>query len=1040
MKKLLTKSKLPMVVFLWLMCVPQLFAQRQITGTITDATTGDPLIGATVLVKGTTIGTVSDISGNYTINVSGDDAVLIFSYIGYEDIERAVGENTVINVTLSESATQLEDVVVIGYGTVRKSDLTGSVAVVTPEELNRVPASNFQKALQGRAAGVIVTSNTGKPGSGASIKVRGIGSINRGGDPIYVIDGVIGGNLNAINPADIESLQVLKDASATAIYGSDGANGVVIITTKRGQSGRTNVVYNNWFSVTQIPEKLDLMNADEYAEFYNTVNAAQGVFQPAYTDEFRQWYYGNGWEKGTDWQDEITQTGFGQNHYLRISGGGENNNFSLSGNFYDESGILISNNAARYNLRANSDFQIGNILKVGETFNITRTITENGLGGFGAANIVSPLMKVYNEDNKEGFEGPQIPLEYPGGIINGTDTFRIINNTGGNDKTNPVAQGRIPENFNYSNNFLGNVYAELEPVDWFQYRISASVTGGTFRSKVWTSQYDLGVRSTGQAELSEDFSESFTYQLENQVTLQRQFGMHNLTATAVHQVRMNEGANIQGSANGFPYESLNVFSQALEDGKNLTGGKTTPFRQESYLARVIYDYNSTILFTGSFRRDGVSRFGPENRWGNFPSASIAYKINEDFLQNIQQINMLKLRVGWGRTGNSDIGDFLYEDFLTPPTQFSPVFGDPNKMVTGTYVFYSFSNPLIRWESAEMTNIGLDLNAFNNKVQATIEYYWKNTEDLLVQVPVSIVFGRSGDGSEPFTNLGEIVNRGLEMNLMYKNYDNDFKYSASLNLTTFKNEVLFIPENREISGSNTRTRVGNTIGSLFGYVAEGLVTPNDFDEEDNYLYAEPAEGIPQPGDIRYKDLNNDGLITDLDRTLIGKSLPDFIGGFNFEASWKNFDFSLFLNGMFNYEIFHAQKASLSSFVNQDINHNKLREWTENYYSAENPTTEYVRADPNNTSDNDRISTWWIENGTFVRVRDIQLGYSLPQSVISRVGINRARVYVSTTNPILFTDYTGRDPENAAFTSPLNSGTDNGGYPNPKVYTFGMQIEF
>jgi TonB-linked SusC/RagA family outer membrane protein len=503
---------------------------------------------------------------------------------------------------------------------------------------------------------------------------------------------------------------------------------------------------------------------------------------------------------------------------------------------------------------------------------------------------------------------------------------------------------------------------------------------------------------------------------------------------------MNEGANIQGRADGFPYESLNVFSQALEDGKILSGGEPDPFRQESYLGRIIYDYNNKILFTGSFRRDGVSRFGPENRWGNFPSASLAYKVNEDFLQNVEQINMLKLRVGWGQTGNSDIGEFLYEDFLTPPTQFSPVFGDPNQMVTGTYVFYSFSNPLIRWESAQMTNIGMDINAFNNKIQATLEYYWKTNEDLLVQVPVSIVFGRSGDGSEPFTNLGEVSNKGFEMNLMYKNYDGEFKYSTSVNLTTFSNEVVFIPEDRDIAGNNTRTREGHTIGSLFGYVAEGLVTPDDFDENDNYLHAVPAEGVPEPGDIRFRDLNNDGKITDLDRTIIGKSLPDLIGGFNFEASWKNFDFSLFLNGMFKYDIFHQQRASLSSFVNQDINHNKLREWTENAYTVDNPSSEYVRADPNNTNDNNRISTWWIEDGTFVRVRDVQLGYSLPATILSNVGINRARLYVSATNPFLFTGYSGRDPENSGSSNPLNAGTDNGGYPNPRVYTFGMQIEF
>ena len=859
-----------------------------------------------------------------------------------------------------------------------------------------------------------------------------------------MIDGIITKNLNSISPADIETMQILKDASASAIYGADGANGVVIITTKRGESGKTSVYYENYFSFTRIPKKLDLLDADQYARFYNALNEQAGIFQPAYTDEFRAWYYGDGWQKGTDWQDEITKNGFGQNHYFRVSGGAETSNYSISGNYYNESGILLNTGATRYNIRANSDFKLGKIVRVGETLSLSRLRSQNAQNVFASANIVSPLMQVYNRDNKEGYEGPQIPFEYT--IAHEGEEFDVINNTGGNDKTNPVAEAMIPQNYGYDNVFLGNLYMEIEPVKGLTYKVSASITTDNFRNKVWTPAYDLGVRSIAQASLEEKFSEEILMQLENQISYSRQFNDHFLSVTAVHQVQSSDGNYINGSANGFPYENLNVFTQALDEDKILTGGYGIPFRMISYLGRLIYSYKNKILFTGSIRKDGVSRFRSGNRWGNFPSASIAWKLNEDLLRNTEQINMLKLRLGWGKTGNSDIGDFQYDDFLSSPLYFSPVFGDPNTLVTGTNVFYSFANPLIRWESATMTNLGLDVSAFNNKLQASVEYYWKQQNDLLVRVPVSKIFGRSGEGSEPWDNAGEVLNRGLETNITYKNYDKRLKYSATFGLTTFHNEVVYLPKSEIIMG-NTRTIENRTIGSLYGFVAERLLTPDDFSEYDpetgiysGYLYAFPSEGVPQPGDIKFTDLNHDGLINDLDRTIIGKSLPDLISSVNLRLEYENFDFSILLTGMFKYRVFNQQKSTLASFVGQDLNHNKLTDWAINAYTVDSPSDQYVRADLQNSNKNDRISTWWVEDASFVRVRNVQIGFTFPKKIISSAGISNLRVYGSATNPLLFTKYTGRDPENAAFSSPLTSGTDNGGIPNPKVFTMGLQVEF
>jgi TonB-linked SusC/RagA family outer membrane protein len=1039
--------------FVCLLLFPALaFGQRTITGKVTDATNNEPLIGSTVQVKGTTVGTVTDMEGTYRIEVSGGEDVLVFSYVGYESTEVEVGDRTEINISLDLSATELEDVVVIGYGTVKKSDLTGSVAVVTAEELTRTPASNFQTALQGKAPGVIVSQTSGKPGSGPAIRIRGIGSINRNSDPMYVVDGVVYGSLQSINPQDIESMQILKDASAAAIYGADGANGVVIITTKRGQSGKPKISYGSYYSINRVPRRLDLMNADQYAGFYNEVNSLAGINQLAYTDEFREWYYGPGWETGTDWQDQISQTGHIHDQYIRVSGGGENSNFSISGNYNDEKGILVNTGATRYSFRANSDFRIGEKLRIGETFNVSRRREYEGNGGFGSPNTATPLMKVYNPENKEGYEGPQIGLAWdPDGDgvtddLDGDGVPDIIANTGGNDKPNPLAYAMIPEQNYYDNDLLGNLYLEYDIFDWLQYRISGSVSVGTDRDKEWEPSFDLGVRSQNQAELEEVYRESIELQLENQLTFKKQFGLHNVTATAVHQIRKRDGTSITGIARGFVYENLNVLDQANPDGVQIRGRENI-FRQESYLGRLIYDYSNKYFLTASIRRDGVSRFGPGNRYGTFPSLSLAWKVNEDFMRNIDQINMFKLRFGWGTTGNSRIGDFGYDDFLNAATDFSTVLGMPNVVQPGVNVYSSFANPLIKWEAAEMINLGTDIYAFENKIQALIEYYWKNQDDLLVRIPASKVIGRQNN---PWANIGKIQNRGLEMSLRYKNYNNPFRYSVSVNFTTVHNEVISLPTN-EISGNNTRTVEGMPIGSLYGHIAERILTREDFELDDNgdlvvtddglyvYKHALPTNGVPEPGDLKFTDINGDGIIDDGDRTFIGKALPDYLAGINFEASWKNIDFSLFLNGMFNYQVYNRQYATLASFVSQDINHNKLVEWSENYYRLDRPTTEWVRADLGNSNENDRISTWWIEDASFLRIKDIQIGYTLPASLLNQIGFRSTRIYFSAVNPYIFTNYKGRDPENGAFSRPLHSGTDNGGFPNPRMLTFGIQVE-
>jgi TonB-dependent starch-binding outer membrane protein SusC len=1035
MKSYLLKIKCFLSMLALMFFVQAAMAQITVTGTVSDGVTQETLIGATVRIQGTTTGTVTDIDGKYSINVPGPNAVLIVSYVGYMDEEVNVAGRTVINVGLMPSIEMLSEMVVIGYGVVRKSDLTGSVAVVTSEDLNRIPTSNFTQALQGRATGVMVT-RSGSPGSNAQIRIRGVGSINANANPIYVIDGIITNSLNSVNPTDIESIQVLKDASAAAIYGADGANGVIIITTKRGESGKPRVNYSSYIVSNVIPRQFDMMNADEYANFYNRLYEERNILSPvAYSPEFRQLYYGDGWQTGTDWQDAVVRRAFGHNHNIRISGGGEGSNYSISANYYKEDGILQRNSAERFNIRANSDFNLGKYVKVGESFSITYGIGQSptqATGAWSGTLIASPLMRIYSEDNKGGFDGPQVPFEY----TDAEGNEEVAPNTGGNDKHNPMVSMMLSDNKSHNTNLLASIYMEVKPVSWFTYKITPSVDAAFGRMKNWTPSYESGVRSVPQAQLDENFYEGVGLSLENQVTFSNSFGLHNITATAVHHIRRSDGNSLQVRALGFPYENLNTVGMSFADGREVSGFYT-PFASESYLGRIIYDYSSKYLITASIRRDGNSRFGPVNRWGTFPSVSAAWKINEDFLQSIDEISMLKLRVGWGQTGNSNIGNFQYQSVLDQFSQFSPVFGANQVVVPALNVIHSTGNPSIRWEAASMTNFGLDLNLFADKWQFSADYYIKNQDDLLVRRSLSLMFGRQPGAGDPWVNLGEVQNRGFEFSALYRKREGVFHYNISANMTTVKNEVKYIPT--ELIQANNKTTTGHTIGSLYGYVAERIITPADFDGEGNYLFAQPASGTPRPGDLMFKDLNNDGVINDLDRTIIGKAIPDLMYSLNLEFMYKGWDFSAFFYGMQNYQVYNHLRANIEGFSSQDLDHNKSRDYAMNYYREDRPSTTHIRADVNNTNQNNRASTWYLEDASFLRLKDIQIGWSLPRNLTSSLGISRARVYASAINIFTITKYTGRDPEAPTVSSPLTPGNDGGTYPVPRAYTFGIQVD-
>lgn len=1027
----------------------------RVVGIVTSSADNQPIPGVTVLVKGTTAGTITDENGKYSLSIPAGGKSLVFSFIGMTTEEVVIGSQTVINVVLKENVVGVDEVVVIGYGTVKKSDLTGSVAVVSTKELTMNPSTSAAQSLQGRAPGVLVI-NDGTPGGNAKIRVRGVGSINKGSDPIYIVDGVQVGGISGLQPQEIENMQVLKDASATAIYGANGSNGVIIVTTKRGKSGRPQVNLNTYVSYSRPPQQYDMMNADEYSAFYKAIKGDS----PEYNQPFREKYYGAGWREGTNWQDQMFKSGLNQNYHLSVAGGGDNSNYSVSMGYVNENGTVIKTNAERYTIRANSDFKLGKHVKMGESVSINYNIGESPMTNQISIYelIASPLMRIYNPYYKGGFESMQTIYweDENGNLVPGTlpegYTGPVYNNTLGNDKPNQLAAPSLSSNKRYGLGVNANAYLQIDFTDWLMYKVTPAAEVVNNRSKAWMPMF-TGNRAPGSASLSEGYSEAVALNLENQLLFNKKLNdVHNIQATVVHQVRSIQNNNISGAKNGFDFEQLNTLANGGTASYNLTGYHSD-YRMLSYLGRIIYDYKGKYFATASLRSDGVSVFAPQFRRGNFPSASLAWKVTEDFLKNVRNLDVLKLRAGWGQTGNSNIGGgFQYLDNISEATNFSPVFGDDQHIARAQYVFYGFASKEIHWEAAEMINIGADVNMFKNKLVYSLEYYIKNNKDLLVAIPISAAFGRQ-DGN-PWFNTGNIQNRGLELSLQWRDQVGRFSYGISSNFTTIKNEVRYLPVT-DITSGNNRTIEGHSIGALYGFVSDGIIqldesnykkgTDGNFIKDANgqytgYLHATHAGNIPQPGDIMFKDLNGDGDVTDLDKTIIGKTIPSFTYSLNFDCSYRNFDFNIFFYGVGDYDIFNAQRAQVSSMNSQDLDHNKLNDFAKNHWTPENASTTYVRVDPSNRNVNDRISTLWIENGSFLRVKDIQLGYTLPQTDCARLGVSGIRVYANASNLIRFTKYKGRDPEGFISSDPLDGGTDNGSYSMPRSFTGGLQIEF
>lgn len=981
---------------------------RLIKGKVIGADDNMPVPGVSIVIKGTTLGTQTDANGNYSLDVSNDDAVLVFSSIGYESQEIPVAGKTTIDVSLGADVTTLTEIVVVGYGTQDKKDVTGAVSSIKPEKLKSLPVVTVSDALQGRAAGLqVITSGT--PGNDATMIIRGLGSIN-GTAPLVVIDGFpTTSGINTINPNDIENIEVLKDASATAIYGSRAANGVIIITTKKGKSNTSGFNIDFFTSLQQPTNLTEMLNASQFAELNNEMMAANG--QPVNPEYAIPSSLGN----GTDWLDAMIRTAPKTSLSVSYSGGNDKSTYHVSGNIVDHQGIIINTAYKRFSLQFNGDHQVLSRVKLGHTITLNHDIKKSGNYNVRDAMAMVPVQPVYKEDGT--YSDPLgNPLWY-GGI------------------NNPVGQALVPQNTTKGYNMIGSVYGEIEIIDGLKFRSNAGLQANFWDTKNWNPKYDWHPTPQTLSYLGTGYNKNLNWLWDNTLTYKRTFNdKHDLVLLAGTSAQENSYSYVSAVRQGFASDLTQEINAGSRENLD-NGGSSNEWALLSYFGRINYSYDDRYLLTATVRRDGSSRFGPENRFGTFPSFSAAWRIsNENFFVNspLSFFDDLKLRAGYGETGSQDIGLYQYASVLVTG-QYSF-----NGQLVETVYPLAMSNPAIQWEAMKQTNIGLDMAMFNNRLNVTIEGFLKDTDNMLVNAAIPISTGYN-PGFRPAVNAGRMQNRGLELSIESKNAIGDFTWSTDFNFTFMQNRIVSlndtVPINRGGIGLNynvARLQEGHPINAFYGHLTNGIFQT----QEEVEAYAVQTGGSDvynrtSAGDIKFRDLNNDGVINDDDRTFLGNPNPKFIFALNNTFGYKNFDLNVFIQGEYDKDIFNANliwQESMGTVQNQTTR--VLDRWTGE--GTSNSVPRAVFGDPNK---NARPSNRFVEDGSYVRIKNITLGYTIPSAIAQKAALTRARIYVSAQNLYTFTNYSGNDPElgNA-------SGIDLSVYPQAKTYSIGANLSF
>ncbi|SDM31246.1 TonB-linked outer membrane protein, SusC/RagA family [Catalinimonas alkaloidigena] len=994
---------------------PQAFP---VSGKVTDAN-GEELPGVSIIVKGTNNGTVTDIQGNYSLNAPSSADTLVVSSVGYATREVPINGRSTVDISLEEDVQSLSEVVVVGYGTQRKSDLTGSVALVQTDEAKKVATNDISQLLQGRAAGVSVTSD-GQPGAGATVRIRGISSFNNN-EPLYVVDGVpLQTGIRDFNPNDIESIQVLKDASAGAIYGSRAANGVVIITTKRGRKDQPlSITYNGYYGTQNVPKRIPVTNREQYQAINNEMRINGGSV-PARGNDPTSPVFIN--DVDTDWQEEGLKTGHIQNHNVSFAGGGQSSSYNVSLDYFDNVGVMVGKGPdyKRYSFRVNSETEKG-ILKVGESFYYTHS-DENTLnrlegvaGGALPPQIVDliqaiPTMPVYDPNRLGGYGGSASDIE---------EAITL----------NVIGQNSLVDSKTGVDRVFANFYTELKlidkPTDHLKYRLNLSYDRTNARDFTFIPEFDLGYfYQNAFSRLTNIRRDYVTALVENTLTYDKTFGKSSLNVLVGQTYQSFRFDYLRGYAQRL----TKPYFPVLDNGEDkAVSGYYNQSRLASFLGRVNFSYDDRYLITATLRRDGSSRFGPTNRWGNFPSVAVAWKLqNESFLNLPDFINELKLRGGYGVLGNQEIGDYLFQGFINPYHGYSF-----NNVTSPGATQTRVVDPNIKWESKITSNIGLDAVLFNRRIDFSAEYYYNKSEDLLTSIPIPGTVGSIDNVLT--TNAASMRNSGVEFTGTYRKTSGDFTFEASANVYTLSNKVLSLGENGQaIYGTGAITEVGSEIGQQYGYQVLGIFQTQD--EVNNHAF---QSANTAPGDLIFADLDTNGIINDEDRTYLGSALPNLYYGFNFSAAYKNFDFTFFASGSSGNLVINNLYRSLMQVQGMTNYHtDMLDRWT-----PANPDSDIPRVvlnDPNNNMrDSDRAG--WLQSGNYLRVNTVSLGYNFPEAVLSQLGvIDRARVYFTCQNLYTFTTYKGFNPDFAG--GVFNPGYDWGSFPKPRTLMLGAQLTF
>ena len=1052
--KNIIQFRLTVLLFLFLIIPLSAFAQKTtIKGTVTD-TNHETLTGVTVMELGTSNGTTTNLNGSYEIQVS-NNATLVYSFMGFKSKSVQIKGLQVVNVVLDEEVLGLKELVVVGYGTMKRTDLTGAVVSVNSEAINRTVSTSLDQALQGRAAGVQIQQNTGIPGGSTSIRIRGINSLNASNEPIFVIDGVIidgstgsgtDNALSSINPSDILSMDVLKDASATAIYGSRASNGVIMITTKRGKSGEAKVSYNGYTGWQEMNKKLDLLNLQEYAILKNARTQAGIVMGD---DNFvRPDLLG----EGTDWQDELFSKALMTSHNLSITGGSDKSTYAIGAGYLNQDGIAIGSGFKRYNLRSNIDTQVKKWLKGGINFALSNS---NQVITVADESLIKTALK----------QTPNVAVRNADGTYDGPDTDEYVQN-------NPVGLAMINENYNEKTGIRGSTYLEATILKGLTFKTEVSLDYGMSNTYKFNPSYTFGAISTTQESVESERSKSYSkfWTWHNIIN-------YNKTFADVHSVNFMLGQEMQKSQWEYLYGYRSGFITNV--AHDLDAGDATKAKNHgssgassilSYFGRMFYSYNDRYLLTATLRRDGSSKFAEGNRWGWFPSAALAWKIsNESFLKNNDVINNLKIRLGWGSVGNQNIPD----NYAYTSTMASVATNWGTGMLSG-----NTANPDLQWETTYSSNLGLDINLFNNRIEFIGDIYYKKTNNLLLRLPLPSYVGTSGQGSTtpPWANIGSLENKGIELTLNTVNIDKkSFSWKSNFVFSLNRNKVLSLDTkssilDREIQeGSEktivTRTAVGHAIGQFYGYKVIGrFEKATDFYYKDENGKVQPT-AIPKGmtisetgvwiGDYIFEDKNKDGVIDEEDRTFIGNPEPKFTYGIGNTFTFGNLDITVFVNGSYGNEVVNYQRRWLENprentnllekathyAVLTKINEAGPVDYRNIYISGGDADMCRMAASSASSTSNFRYSDKFVEDGSYLRIQNISLGYNLPRKWLKKIAFENLKIYANLQNLYTFTAYKGYDPEIGSNNQDaLLTGIDNARYPSPRIYTFGLNLTF